>query len=119
MAPLGENGPDDETKTDARKRARQLPEDWKPNDAHLDLARQMRVSPGLELDKFRDHAIANGRVQKDWDAAFRNWLRNAKPSNVRPLAPADTTPKPKPRTIDPDAPFQPPPRRFGEENRIR
>jgi len=120
VVPFGENEPADESKAGARKRARQLPDDWTPNDDHLALAREMRVDPAAELAKFRDHAIANGRTLKDWNAGFRNWLRNAKPSNVRPLPATDPDkPKPKPREIDPDAPFQPQPRRFGEENRLR
>lgn len=27
-----------------------------------------------EFERFRDHALANGRVQKDWPAAWRNWV---------------------------------------------
>lgn len=30
-----------------------------------------------ELEKFRDHHTAKGSVMKDWQAAFRTWLRNA------------------------------------------
>ena len=37
--------------------------------------------PGLiledELEKFRDHHMATGSDFKDWDRAFRKWLRNA------------------------------------------
>lgn len=30
-----------------------------------------------EAEKFRDHHASRGSVMLDWDAAFRNWLRNA------------------------------------------
>jgi hypothetical protein len=37
--------------------------------------------PGLrldiELEKFRDHHMANGSQFKDWDRAMRKWLRQA------------------------------------------
>lgn len=33
--------------------------------------------PERELDKFKDHAAANDRKAKDWQAAFRTWLSNA------------------------------------------
>lgn len=61
----------------ARARAGPLPRDWTPNDTHRRLSRALGVSLDGEADIFRDHAQANGRTQKDWDAAFRNWLRKA------------------------------------------
>ncbi|MGX1809690.1 hypothetical protein ACWIGI_28550 [Nocardia sp. NPDC055321] len=36
-----------------------------------------------EADQFRNHALANGRTQVDWSAAFHTWLGRAKP---RPTA---------------------------------
>jgi len=30
-----------------------------------------------ELEQFIDYCIANGKVYKDWAAAYRNWIRNA------------------------------------------
>lgn len=32
-----------------------------------------------EAVKMRDWAAAEGKVKKDWDATFRNWLRRADP----------------------------------------
>lgn len=34
--------------------------------------------PSLEIDAFRDYHISNGSRFIDWEAAFRNWLRNAR-----------------------------------------
>lgn len=59
---------------------RPLPDDWEPA---LTAAAQAIVDlwpPGMldrELFKFRGHAVANGRLAKDWDAAFRTWIGNS------------------------------------------
>lgn len=62
-----------------RKRAHALPDDWAPTDAHRALATERGVDCDLEADKMRDWAAGTGATGKDWDARFRNWLRNAKP----------------------------------------
>lgn len=41
-----------------------------------ELAQSYGLNPHKELAAFRDHAAAKGRICKDWQAAFRNWLRN-------------------------------------------
>jgi hypothetical protein len=58
------------------KRAEQLPDSWAPTDAHRELARTEGRDCDREATKFRDHAEATGRVMKDWNAAFRTWLRS-------------------------------------------
>ena len=62
----------------ARKRREALPEGWSPNDQHRAMARELRLNLDDAAAGFRDHAAANGRVQIDWDASFRNWLRRAR-----------------------------------------
>ena len=61
------------------KRARRLPPDWKPQPATIDAIR--RELPNLDLArehvKFADHFTASGKPLKDWDAAWRNWMRRA------------------------------------------
>ena len=62
------------------KRSAQLSDDWKPQPqatAPLALIGWESARIGFEVDKFRDHAKATGRTAKDWDAAFRNWVRKA------------------------------------------
>lgn len=59
------------------KRAHPLPDDWAPTEAHEELASKLRLDVNHEADVFRDHAVANGRQQKVWDAAFSMWLRNS------------------------------------------
>ncbi len=41
------------------------------------LARSYGLNPHKELAAFRDHHVAKGSIFKDWQAAYRNWLRNA------------------------------------------
>jgi len=60
-----------------RAPARPLPDDWQPTDAHRQLAADLKVACDTEAAKFRDHAAANDRRQRDWDASFRTWLRRS------------------------------------------
>lgn len=59
------------------KRACQLPASWMPNDGHLAYVIEHGLDGGHQLAQFRDHHTAKGSKMKDWDAAFRTWLRNA------------------------------------------
>lgn len=72
----GEGECDGERKA-APKRAAQLPPNWKPNDQHAAFAADNRLNLAHEAEQFVDHHRAKGSSMKDWDAAFRNWLRNA------------------------------------------
>lgn len=74
-------------KSPPAKRATQLPTTWQPTDKHHTLAAERRVNLPEELDKFRDWCISTGASKKDWDATFRNWIRNARQT----LPPAHTT----------------------------
>jgi translation initiation factor IF-1 len=68
-----------------RAKAIQLPTDWHPSEAHRLLASERGVDVAEEADKFRDWCAANGATKKDWEATFRNWIRNARGGNVRQL----------------------------------
>jgi hypothetical protein len=59
------------------KRAGQLAESWTPNEQHANKALELELDLAAEVEHFRDHAKANGLTRKDWDAAFRMWLRNS------------------------------------------
>ena len=64
-------------KQSGRKRpARALPDDWEPNEKHVELARIRQLDLEQQATRFRDHAQANDRRQVDWDAAFRQWLNS-------------------------------------------
>lgn len=64
------------TPSKPRKRGTQIPQDWAPNEKHAAIADAEGVDLGREAIRFRDHFTANGKTHIDWDAAFRNWLRN-------------------------------------------
>lgn len=64
----------------APKRATQRPETFKPTQAHIDLAAERGIDLRTEWAKFCDWCDANGKTYKDWSAALRNWIRNARPS---------------------------------------
>ena len=69
-------GPDGKPK----RRASQLADTWEPNDKHLIICVEEEFSDG-EVDwivgQFRDRARATGKTYKDWDAAFRTWIRSS------------------------------------------
>lgn len=69
-----------------RKPEHTLPANWEPNDNHREQARAAAVDIDRETAAFKDHAQANDRRLRDWDAGFRMWLTKARPAgNVRPL----------------------------------
>jgi hypothetical protein len=66
-----------------RRRKHPLPDGWAPTGITAPLG----VNLETELAKFKNHAAANGRVQIDWEASFRNWLISASEhSNGKPIA---------------------------------
>ena len=52
-----------------------LPDDWKPSEDCVLLAKSLGINAYSEAAKMRDHARYTKRMVADWDAAFRNWLR--------------------------------------------
>ena len=64
----------------AANRRKRIPVDFEPNDTAIDKAKQLGVDVGTELPKFIDYHTAKGSVMVDWQAAFRTWLGNARPS---------------------------------------
>jgi hypothetical protein len=74
----------------AHKKGFRLPDDWNPREADFAMAvARLNGSAKLELEKFRDYwkAQPGQRGTKlDWDATFRNWVRNAKGGVEKPRA---------------------------------
>lgn len=75
-------------KEDAKQRATRLPTDWQPSDRMLAFCENERpdLNPREVADTFRDHWIAQpGQkgVKADWEATWRNWVRNQKKSFQR------------------------------------
>ena len=61
-----------------KKQKRALQQSWKPNDNHQIIAEGLALNLPAQVEAFRDHAAANGRLLVDWDAGFRTWLRKSK-----------------------------------------
>jgi len=66
-------------KKSVRSRKRALPESWQPSEKQLLQIREKFPKLRLEdeSEKFQDYHRAKGSTFVDWDAAFRNWCRNA------------------------------------------
>jgi DNA-binding MarR family transcriptional regulator len=64
-----------------RKPRTAIPEDWRATEAHIAQAKQDGWRPDAfrdEVRKFRNYYQAEGKPMADWNAAFRNWMINAK-----------------------------------------
>lgn len=71
------------------RRAQQMPEGWVPNDTNVQDAIDRNFSQqeiSHEADKFRNYCHANGKTYKNFDAAWRNWLGNARDYKNRRMA---------------------------------
>ena len=74
-------------------RKTKLPDDWKPTEEHRTIAEREGVDLVRELEKFLDHCEANAWRKVDWNATFRNWLRNAseyRRGGLLPTGPRDS-----------------------------
>lgn len=63
------------------RRAVAIPDDWAPSDKNISDAKSRNFSDeeiDVEAAAFRDHHLARGTAFKDWDAAWRTWLGNAR-----------------------------------------
>ena len=83
--PNQEKNPPDPPK--GGKRAMQMPEGFAPNENHESFALEHGVNMAGEFEAFVDYHKSKGSTFKDWDAALRTWLRNAKKfaKPVRPV----------------------------------
>ncbi len=79
-------------KVKSETRASALPADFAPTDEQRQWAATVvRASQiDTETQKFIDHFTATGKAMKDWNAAWRNWIRRSRefdrqaPSDFRP-----------------------------------
>ncbi len=64
-----------------------LSDDFRPSEQHQQLAAELQVDLPGEFAAFTDYHRSKGTTFKDWDAALRTWLRNARkfqrPSTAR------------------------------------
>ncbi len=69
-----------------RKKAQvALPDDFSPNEVGELKAKDRGVDVATELEKFRNYHQAKASVMADWQAAWRTWIGNARPS-MAPVA---------------------------------
>lgn len=69
-----------------------IPDDWRPNERHVALAKSIGADVAREQEKFRAHAHKNARRMKKWDQGFTNWLnKSAVFAQQRQGAPARQT----------------------------
>lgn len=66
-----------------QSRGTRLPTDWRPSEDQISFCRKNRADllPEQVADSFRDYWIAQAGskgVKLDWDATWRNWVRNQK-----------------------------------------
>lgn len=77
---LAPSGPEptgqDRAKRDRKPVKRRLPVDWAPTAEHAKIASERKLDLSGEVLKLRDWAASRGAAYADWDAMFRNWLRN-------------------------------------------
>lgn len=52
-----------------------IPDDWRPNQTHIDKAASLHLDVRREYQRFREHAVRKHRRLKNWNAGFTNWLR--------------------------------------------
>ena len=77
-------------KTKTQPDPQPLPAGWTPDAVAQALAVKLGLDLAAELVKFRDAAASSGRVSRDWQAAFRLWLRHGSELGIasKPSAPA-------------------------------
>jgi len=82
--------PETEAETDTdkppvapRKRGSVVPADWRPSEESIRWWKEQpgrnHVNPMIELQAFRDYSAASGKAYRDFDAAWKNWMRNRLP----------------------------------------
>lgn len=79
-----------------RGRAKELPEGWQPSEKLVDdIRRKLHVDPMPAVERMTDWARSKSVARVDWDATFRNWVREDVSRNKLPLwAPPRPAPKP-------------------------
>ena len=77
-------------KTKTQPDPQPLPAGWTPDAVAQALAVKLGLDLAAELVKFRDAAASSGRVSRDWQAAFRLWLRHGSELGIasKPSMPA-------------------------------
>ena len=78
LTPLTSQVNDSSKKTRGSARGSQLPDGFKANPTHEQMATELQLDLQREVVAFIDFHTSKGSVFKDWDAALRTWLRKAR-----------------------------------------
>lgn len=54
-----------------------IPDDWRPNQTHVDKANSLHLDVKQEYQRFRARAEQTQRRLKNWNTGFTNWLRKS------------------------------------------
>jgi len=83
-------------------RSARLTEMWMPAEATLAWAQEKvpDVDEEIEREKFRDYWRSRGEARRDWDAAYRNWLRKEAEFSKARASPRANGPASRTATID-------------------
>lgn len=79
----------DAPKAKPAARSTTLPADFQPDGTAEQMARDFGLDLFGELTAFSDFHAAKGTTFKDWQAGFRNWLRNANKFGQRAVGARD------------------------------
>lgn len=64
-------------KTRTKRALHPIPDDWKPNESFYSDVKWIGIDIDDEAERFVNWHLAKGIENKDWQAAFRNWLKKA------------------------------------------
>lgn len=73
-----------------------IPDDWRPNQSHVDKAASLHLDAKYEYQRFRASAESKQRRLKNWNTGFTNWLRKTAEFNTQRQGRAPVTGKQSP-----------------------
>lgn len=83
-------------------KSRRLPDGWAPDAALLAWCKEKfpDVEEAREREKFCDYWRSRGEPRRDWDAAYRNWIRKEDEFSKTRASPRASGPASRTATID-------------------
>ena len=68
---------------DASDQGTLIPDEWRPNQTHIDKAASLHLDVKHEYQRFRAASVQKQRRLKNWNTGFTNWLRKTAEFNVQ------------------------------------
>ncbi len=90
-------------------RGEKIPENFQPSASLISWAKENHptIDPTRETPGFVDHHLSRGSVMKNWEAAWRTWIRNAEKFSAGRAGGAPAPAEPKPIAYTPYEPEEP------------